>query len=74
MYVRFSVFTDYGQRYLIDPGSRPGSLSMWGAGFSVNATIGDRFDFRFTYGISLKDIPGVTAGSSRFSFAIGGQF
>jgi hemolysin activation/secretion protein len=59
---------------LIDPGSRRGSLALWGAGFGFNASIGDRFDFRFTCGIALHDIPGVSAGSSRFSFAIGAQF
>ncbi len=76
MYVRFSLFTDYGQRYLLDPAAagRPPSVSMWGAGFGFSGNIGEHFDFRLAFGMPLLDIPNVKAGSSRITFAIGAQF
>src|SRR5262249_44945359 len=56
LYLRFFVFTDYGQGFLLDPQSRPGSVSMWGAGFGFNASIGDRFDLRFNVGVPILSI------------------
>jgi len=75
-YVRLFGFTDYGQRYLLNAVSsgRPGSLALWGAGLGANASIGDKIDLRLTVGTALLRIPGVTAGSMRINFAIGGQF
>jgi len=75
LYVRFSLFTDYGQRYLLDPPvGRPRSLSMWGAGFGFSGNLGEHFDFRLAFGMPLLDIPNVKAGSSRITFAVGAQF
>ena len=74
LYLRLYAFTDYGQRYLLDPLGRPGSLALWGAGVGANGSIGDKFDFRVTFGTAILGIPGVSPGSIRISFAIGGQF
>jgi len=73
--VRASLFTDYGERYLLHtvPG-RAGSLAMWGAGFAISATRGEHVDVRFTYGIPLLDVPGVPAWHPRFTFAVSAQF
>ena len=75
MYVRLSVFTDYGRRYLLEPqAGRSQALSQWGTGFAINSTIGRWFESRFTFGVPLLDIPGVKAGSPRVTFSVAAQF
>ncbi|EEF58443.1 ShlB/FhaC/HecB family hemolysin secretion/activation protein [Pedosphaera parvula] len=75
MLVRFSIFTDYGRRYLLAPPTGTDqSLSLWGTGFAFTGTIGERMDFRFTFGVPLLDVPGVTAGTPRITFLVGMQF
>jgi len=75
MYVRFSIFTDYGRRYLLDPTpGRKRELGLWGTGFGFNGVIGDRVDYRFNIAFPLLDTPGVTAGKPRLSFAVSVQF
>ena len=73
-YVKFSPFVDYGQRYLLDPGTRQGSLSMLGTGLGLSANIGQHFDFRVNVGVPLSDTPGRPAGTVRVLFGVGVQF
>lgn len=85
MRVHFSVFTDYGQRFLYtrqltDPlghvladGGKP-QVDMWGAGAGVAGTIGSRFDFRLAFAYPLLNAGGVTAGTLRVYFGLGAQF
>jgi len=73
--VRLSLFTDYGQRYLLAPSAgRSGSLAMWGAGFAISATRGEHFDVRLTFGVPLLDVPGVNAWTPRLTFGVSMQF
>ena len=73
-YVKLSPFVDYGQRYLLDPGTRKASLSMLGAGLGLSANIGQHVDFRVNFGVPLSDTPGRPAGSVRVLFGVGVQF
>ncbi|MDB6066570.1 MAG: Hemolysin activation/secretion protein-like protein [Pedosphaera sp.] len=75
MYARFSMFTDYGRVYLLDPANgAQSSVSLWGAGCSVSGSIGAHCDYRLTYGVPLLNIPGVSKGTSRISFFVALQF
>jgi hemolysin activation/secretion protein len=75
MVIRLSLFTDYGQRFLIDPppGTK-GSLSLWGAGGALSGTIGELIDFRLGLGVPLLSVPGRKAGDLRVSVSVGLQF
>ena len=75
MVLRGSVFTDYGQRYLLEssPG-RAGALSMWGTGVGVSATIGQTFELRCHFAWALLDTPGASAGAGRVYFGAAAQF
>lgn len=72
--VKFSAFLDYGQRYLLDPGTRPGTVSMLGTGFGGTLNIGQRFDLRTQIGMPLLDVPGRSAHAVRVLFGVGLQF
>jgi hemolysin activation/secretion protein/AraC-like DNA-binding protein len=74
-YVRGSVFTDYGQIYLIDSSAvRSSSLSYWGAGFGVTANIGNHLDARLMVAWPLISQNLAAAGTTQVYFAIGAQF
>jgi len=85
--VRFSLFTDYGERYLYHPiAGNAGSANMWGTGFSVSATRGEHFSLNLTVGVPLLDLgrmvdpttfevkTAVHAYNPRFSFSVSAQF
>jgi hemolysin activation/secretion protein len=75
MFMRFSLFADYGERYLLDPGPvRQRAVSMLGAGLGFTSTIGEHFDFRLTLGVPLRDTATISAGSTRVTFSFGAQF
>ena len=75
VYARFSLFTDYGAVYHIDPTvGTPGSIPLWGAGFSFSGTMGQHADFRLTFGMPLLAAPGVRAYDRRISFFFAMQF
>ena len=74
MRVRGSIFTDYGELYLNDPGDRKARQRMWGAGFGVTASIGQTFDARFSIGWALLDTTLSHAGGARAYFGVGAQF
>jgi hemolysin activation/secretion protein len=72
--IRGSIFADYGERYLLAPGTRPGSLAMAGAGFGITASIGQRVDMRLAFAWALLSTAAVSQGSSRVYFAVAAQF
>ena len=74
MYARLSVFVDYGQRFLLDPGTRQGHLNLCGAGAAVSGSIGPHIDYRITFGIPILEVPGRQAGEWRVLMGIGIQF
>jgi hemolysin activation/secretion protein len=69
-----SVFTDYGQIYLIDPQGRPPETSLWGAGFGGNLAVGSHFEARLNFGWPLLKSPSSTVGSPRVTFAVSAVF
>ena len=74
-FVRASIFTDYGQRFLLDPpAGLPRSVAMWGAGFALNLDRGEHFEARLTFGVPLLDVPGVHAWNPRLFFSVGVKF
>lgn len=74
MRVRGSVFTDYGERYLLAPGSRRGTATLWGSGFAVTATIGQSIDLRLAVAWPLLETTTIPKGAGRVHFAVGIQF
>jgi hemolysin activation/secretion protein/AraC-like DNA-binding protein len=76
VWVRGSVFVDYGQLYRLDPtpGFSSTSASLLGVGWGVTANIGSHLDARVSMAwplISSAEIPG---GSAFVYFAVGAQF
>lgn len=75
IWLRGSVFMDYGQQYLLEAGGgQRDSVSLWGAGFGVSASVNNRLDLRVTLGWPLLDSPNRSAGDPRAYFSVGGQF
>lgn len=84
MWLRSSVFVDYGQIYAMEKSSfaavpgDPNMLSFLGTGWAVNVNIGSHLDGRFTVAFPLINALGIkdwsSVGNARFYFAIGGQF
>ena len=75
MWMRISVFSDYGERHLLESvKGKDKSLAMWGSGFSLVANIGHRYDARLTIAWPLLDTPLTRAGAARVYFGIGAQF
>jgi hemolysin activation/secretion protein/AraC-like DNA-binding protein len=82
VWVRASVFTDYGQIYRIDSfPNGANSVNYWGAGFGVTANIGNHLDARLTVAWPLLTDPllspagkSTAAGNIHVYFALGAQF
>jgi hemolysin activation/secretion protein/AraC-like DNA-binding protein len=75
VWVRASVFTDYGEIYRIDSFSNgAGNLNYWGAGFGVTASIGNHLDARLTVAWPLISQSLADAGTIHVYFALGAQF
>ena len=75
VYARFSVFTDYGRVYYLDPAAgSPSQISLWGVGCGASGTIGEHVDYRLAYGAPLLDAADVKRGQGRISFMVGLQF
>jgi hemolysin activation/secretion protein/AraC-like DNA-binding protein len=77
VWVRGSVFTDYGEIYRIDSFSNGArSLSFWGAGFGATASIGNHMDARLSVAWPLLTDPlsNTAAGNVHVYFAFGAQF
>jgi hemolysin activation/secretion protein/AraC-like DNA-binding protein len=74
-WLRGSIFTGYGQTYLVDPPTRDSSpMSFWGAGFGIAASVGEHLDGRLTVAWPVLSVPGVDAGTMHIYFSIGAQF
>jgi hemolysin activation/secretion protein len=71
---RFSLFTDYGERYLQHPQGRVPSVAEWGAGFGMVITVTENFEARAAVAWPLLDTPAVKAGTGRIHFSISAQF
>ncbi len=77
VWVRGSVFTDFGEIYRIDSFSNGAkSLSYWGAGFGATASIGNHMDARVSVAWPLLSDPisNTAAGNIHVYFALGAQF
>lgn len=86
MRMRLSVFTDYGERYLLAPKAtypdgkdmgltgRDPHVQMWGTGAALNGTIGKTWDFRLAFAFPLIAVDPVTVGSMHIYFGITTQF
>jgi hemolysin activation/secretion protein len=72
--VRGVIYMDYAAAFLIDPQGRPSRASLWGTGFGGAASLGPHFEARFLFSWPLLDVPGITAFSPRFNFALSAQF
>jgi hemolysin activation/secretion protein/AraC-like DNA-binding protein len=77
VWVRASVFMDYGEVYRIDSfvnGAR--SLDFWGTGFGVTANIGNHLDARVSVAWALLTDPilNTPAGTTEVYFGVGAQF
>ena len=74
MTLRYSVFMDYGQAFLLDPQGRPPKTSLWGTGAGVTLSFGPHFDGRFAAALPLLATPNISVGQTRFYFALSAQF
>lgn len=84
MRVRFSVFTDYGERYVytakattadgVPTADFAPTVRMWGAGMGVTGTIGSTIDFRAALAFPLLSTAQITAGTPRIYFGLAAHF
>jgi hypothetical protein len=76
VWVRGSVFVDYGQLYRLDPtpGFSSTSVSLLGVGWGVTANMGSHFDARVSMAWPLMSSAVIPGGSAYVYFAIGAQF
>ena len=73
--LRCSVFTDYGNTWLIDrPASGGLDYSQWGTGLGFFVTAGEHFSARLTLAWALEDTLITRAGSAQAYFSVGWQF
>jgi len=72
--VRGSIFMDYGEAYLLDPGDRKGRTQLWGVGFGGVASIGANWEARFLFSWPLLSAGLTEAGQPRFDFGLSAQF
>ena len=72
--VRGSVFMEYGEVYLLDPGGRQASTALWGTGLGGVISIGANWEARLFVAWPLISAPNAEAGQPRFNFSLGAQF
>jgi hemolysin activation/secretion protein len=73
--VRGSLFMDYGEAYVLDPGpSRKGRTELWGVGFGGAASLGPNWEARFLFSWPLLSAGTTQAGQPRFDFGLSAQF
>lgn len=74
-WLRASIFTDFGERYLLDAsGGVPSSLWLWGAGFGLSADLNNHLEARVSVAWPFLSTPNTTRDDVRANFSIGGQF
>jgi hemolysin activation/secretion protein len=74
VWVRGSVFMDYGEIYDIDSAASYRSLNYWGTGFGVTANIGSHLDARLMVAWPLISHTLIAAGTTQVYFGVGAQF
>jgi hemolysin activation/secretion protein/AraC-like DNA-binding protein len=76
VWVRGSVFVDYGQLYRLDPtpGFSTTRASLLGVGWGVTANIGSHLDARVSMAWPLMSSAVIPGGSAYVYFAVGAQF
>jgi len=74
-WLRASLFTDVGQRILLEPASETDS-SLWllGAGFGLSANVNNHLDARMSVAWPFLSTPNTAREDLRANFSIGGQF
>jgi hemolysin activation/secretion protein len=72
--IRGSLYTDYGQTFLLDPQGRNNNVSLWGCGFGGIISIGTHWNARVLFSWPLLN--GTTTGAydPRFNFALTAEF
>ena len=74
-WLRASVFTDFGQRYLLQTAKNtPSTRTLLGYGLSLSANINNHFEAKIALAWPLFESANTAAGSPRANFTIGGQF
>jgi len=74
-WVRASVFTDFGQRFLLEPAvDNTSARRLWGAGFGLSANINNHVDARMVIAWPLLQSANSLPGDVRAYFTIGCQF
>jgi hemolysin activation/secretion protein len=72
---RASVFTDLGQRFLLEPAPNATStVSLLGTGFGLSANVNNHLDARLVIAWPLLSTANTPAGQPHAYFTIGGQF
>jgi hemolysin activation/secretion protein/AraC-like DNA-binding protein len=76
VWLRGSVFMDYGQLYRLDSttASSFNTASFWGVGWGLTANIGSHLDARVSMAWPLLGNPEASGGSAYVYFAVGAQF
>ncbi|MDE3068353.1 MAG: ShlB/FhaC/HecB family hemolysin secretion/activation protein [Verrucomicrobiota bacterium] len=72
--VRGSVYMDYARAFLLDPQGRPGSASLWGAGFGATASVGSHWQALLLFSLPLLSAGTTEAWQPYFNFALTAQF
>ena len=72
--VSFSVFTDYGQSFSLNPNVSPSSQDLWGAGLGMNLFFLGHLQGRVCLAWPLLDSVWRKAGQERVTFSVSGQF
>jgi hemolysin activation/secretion protein len=72
--VRASLFMDYAETYLSDPGSRNESTPLWGTGFAGAASLGSHFNGMLSFGWPLLNTPTTEACHVHIAFSLSAQF
>lgn len=74
MLLRFSLFADYGERYLLDPGSRARRMEQLGTGVAMQMSVGQHWDARVTVAWPLLETIYAKDPAARAYFSVGAQF
>jgi hemolysin activation/secretion protein len=72
--LRGSVYTDYGEDYLLDPNGRKGRIPLWGIGLGGVAAIGTHWEARFLVTWPILRTSLTEPYQPRFDFSLTGQF
>lgn len=74
-WLRAMIFTDVGQRFLLDETSATSPVrTLWSAGFGVSANVNNHVDLRVVVGWPLQESANRPVGEPRANLSVGGQF